>query len=107
MKRRIFRRPRAIADLEDQTLYYLENAGEEVASRFLSAAEETLERLLDLPLLGATRAYHNSSLEGLRMIGVRGFERHLLFYRPTPEGLEFVRMLHDARDLKAILKDEL
>ncbi len=107
MKRRIIRRPRATADLDDQTLYYLENAGEEVARRFLSAAEETLERLLDLPLLGATRTYLNPSLEGLRMFAVHGFERHVLFYRPTPEGLEFVRMLHDARDLKAILEDEL
>jgi toxin ParE1/3/4 len=107
MKRRILRRPRAIDDLEDQTLYYLENAGEEIASRFLSAAEETLERLLDLPLSGATRAYLNPSLEGLRMFPVRGFERHVLFYRPTPEGLEFVRILHDARDLKTILEDEV
>ncbi len=45
MKRRIIRRPRAMADLDDQTLYYLEIAGDEVARRFLSAAEETLERL--------------------------------------------------------------
>ena len=107
MKRRILRRLRAMADLDDQTLYYLENAGEEVASRFISAAEETLQRLLDLPLSGATRTYLNPSLEGLRMFPVRGFERHVLFYRPTPEGLEFVRMLHDARDLKTILEDEL
>ena len=107
MKRRIIRRLRAMADLDDQTLYYLENAGEEVARRFTIAAEETLERLLDLPLSGATRTYLNPSLEGLRMFPVRGFERHVLFYRPTPEGLEFVRMLHDARDLKAILEDDL
>ena len=57
MKRRIIRRPRAIEDLTEQTAYYLSEAGEEVASRFLMAAEETLERLLDLPLSGATRSY--------------------------------------------------
>ncbi len=96
-----------MADLDDQASYYLENAGEEVARRFLNAAEETLEGLLDLPLSGATRGYLNPSLEGLRMFAVRGFERHVLFYRPTPEGLEFVRVLHDARDIKAILEEEL
>ncbi len=63
--------------------------------------------MLDLPLSGGTRSYLNPSLEGLRMFPVRGFERHVLFYRPTPEGLELVRMLHDARDLKAILEEEL
>jgi hypothetical protein len=41
------------------------------------------------------------------MFPVRGFERHILFYRPTPGGLEFIRVLHDARDLRAILEDDL
>ena len=36
-----------------------------------------------------------------------GRQTTFTFYRPTPEGLEFVRLLHDARDLKAILEDEL
>ena len=81
--------------------------GAESAARFLMAAEETLERLLALPLSGASRGYLNPSLEGLRMFPVRGFERHVLFYRPTPEGLELIRVLHDARELKAILEDEL
>jgi toxin ParE1/3/4 len=107
MKHRIIRRPRAIDDLTEQTAYYLSEAGEEVASRFLAAAEETLEQLLELPLSGATRSYLNPSLEGLRMFPVRGFEHHVLFYRPTPEGLELIRVLHDARDLKTILEDEL
>ena len=107
MRRRIIRRPRAIEDLTEQTAYYLENAGEEIASRFLKATEETLGQLLDLPLSGAGRSHLNPSLEGLRMFPVRGFERHVLFYRPTPEGLEFIRMLHDARDLKPILEDEI
>ena len=106
MKRRILRRPRAIDDLTQQTAYYLSEAGEEIARRFLAAAEETLERLLDLPHAGASRTYLNPSLEGLRMFPVRGFERHVLFYRPTPEGLELVRVLHDARDLKPILEEE-
>jgi hypothetical protein len=49
MKRRVIRRPRAIEDFIEQTTYYLENAGDETADRFLSAAEETPEQLLDLP----------------------------------------------------------
>jgi toxin ParE1/3/4 len=107
MKRRIIRRPRATDDLTEQTAYYLSEAGREVASRFVRAVEETLEVVLDLPLSAPSRGYLNPSLEGLRMVQVRGFKRHVLFYRPTPEGLEFVRLLHDARDLKAILEDEV
>ncbi|MBI4604738.1 MAG: type II toxin-antitoxin system RelE/ParE family toxin [Planctomycetes bacterium] len=37
---------------------------------------------------------------------MRGFEQHLVFYRPVEDGIEVVRVLHGARDLRAILGEE-
>lgn len=37
---------------------------------------------------------------------VRGFERHLLFYRPLRGGVELVRVLHSSRDIGTVLGAE-
>jgi toxin ParE1/3/4 len=37
------------------------------------------------------------------MIAVKGFEKHLIFYRQRETGIEIVRVLHAARDVEAIL----
>ena len=37
------------------------------------------------------------------MVAVQGFEKHLVFYRPTEAGIEIVRVLHAARDIAAVL----
>jgi plasmid stabilization system protein ParE len=60
MSRRIRRRPQAEADLTDPFVYYLTNAGHEVAERFLTAVEETARRLLDRPGIGARGARSTS-----------------------------------------------
>jgi plasmid stabilization system protein ParE len=35
---------------------------------------------------------------------VAGFSNHLIFYRPVPNGVEVVRILHAARDWLAIIE---
>ncbi len=61
--------------------------------------------LLEHPELGPLRAFDRRDLSGLRSLPVHGFEKHLVFYRPTKEGIEVVRVLHGARDLGTILDD--
>jgi plasmid stabilization system protein ParE len=34
---------------------------------------------------------------------VRGFDHHLIFYRPTRTGITVIRVLHASRDLRAEL----
>jgi hypothetical protein len=41
-------------------------------------------------------------LAGILMLPVEGFEKHLVFYRPVPEGIELVRVYHAARDIDAV-----
>jgi hypothetical protein len=32
-----------------------------------------------------------------------GFEKHLIFYRPRPEGVEILDVIHGARDIEALV----
>jgi hypothetical protein len=58
------------------------------------------------PGIGAPRPRANPALRDLRMHPVRGFENHLLFYRPIPGGIELIRVLHGMRDIEAIMQAE-
>jgi toxin ParE1/3/4 len=106
MSRQIRRRPQAEADLTDQFVYYLTNAGHDVAERFLAAVEETARRLLDRPGIGARRSFRHPGLQDLRMHPVRGFDRHLIFYRERDDGIELVRVLHGARDIPSVMEGQ-
>ena len=105
MRRRTTRRPQAEADLTDQFVYYLTTGGAELAERFLAAVEAAAERLLETPGIGVKRSFHHPSLQGLRMHPVRGFERHLVFYRERDDGIEIVRVLHGARDIPSVMDE--
>ena len=44
----------------------------------------------------------NEWLAGGRVWRISGFEKHLIFYRPRPEGVEILDVIHGARDLEAL-----
>jgi toxin ParE1/3/4 len=104
--RRVVRKPRARQDLLEHFIYIGENASVEDAERFLKAAEAAFERLAMRPEMGARRDYRKPSLAGLRMWPITGFEKYLVFYRPTDQGIDVIRVLHGARDLKRLFEEE-
>lgn len=104
MRRRLHRHPRALSDLEESAVY-LGADNPAAALRFLDAVEATLRLLVKNPELGHTRTFERSALVGLRTIPVKGFGSHLVFYRPTRQGIEVLRVLHGARDLGAIFDE--
>ncbi len=106
MTRRVVRRPRARRDLLEHFIYIGENASVEDAERFLRAAEAAFEQLAKRPEMGARRDYHKPDLTGLRMWPIGGFEKYLVFYRPTDQGIDVIRVLHGARDLKRLFEEE-
>ncbi len=106
MSHRTIRRQPAVEDLADQAAWYIAHAGQAVSDRFLAAVERSLALLADMPGTGAPRPRLNPALRGLRMHPVRGFEGHLIFYRPIRDGIELVRVLHAAQDVDAILSAE-
>jgi plasmid stabilization system protein ParE len=40
----------------------------------------------------------------LRYWLIHGFKHHCIFYRPLPDGIEVVRILHAAQDLESALE---
>jgi toxin ParE1/3/4 len=88
------------ADFELQYRWYLEHAGEKVATRFLNAVQHTLHTLLEQPDLGRPRSFRHPALRDLRSARVRPpFHKLLIFYRTSPDNLQAWRLMHGARDL--------
>jgi toxin ParE1/3/4 len=102
MKPRITKHQLAKSDLAEQA-EYIRKDNPRAALRFLDAAEKTFEELASQPRLGGLEECTKPELAGLGCWRIRGFEKHLIFYVPVPHGIEVLRVLHGARDIKSIL----
>jgi toxin ParE1/3/4 len=40
----------------------------------------------------------------MRVWPVKGFENHLIFFRPIDGGIEVIRVLHAARDIESVFE---
>lgn len=60
---------------------------------------EQLQQLAKHPELCRSRTRRHAWWRGARSFAVRGFDKHLVQYRPTGAGIEVLRLLHGARDL--------
>ena len=103
---RIIKRPVAQFDLIAEADHLAQTADLEVAERFLDAAKASLEELARMPFMGSPRPYYAEELKDLRQWRIRGFTEYLIFYRPLPDGVEIVRILHGKRNIATILLDE-
>ncbi len=103
MTGRIIVRSSAHRDVVSQAEYFGEKANEELAYRFLEAAEAAYRLLLKHPALGKPSRIRSLRLAGVRELPMRDFEKHIIFYRPVQDGIEVIRVLHGARDLEALL----
>ena len=56
--------------------------------------------------MGSPREFQNSHLIGIRQWRVSGFENYLIFYRPIEDGIEVLRVLHGARDIEGLFREE-
>ena len=74
----------------------------EAALRFLDAAEATFKQLAAMPGMGRFRQFKDSRLQNLRSWRIEGFENYLVFYIPTPLGIQILRVLHGAQDLEKL-----
>mgnify|MGYP002785846217 CR=1 FL=1 len=86
---------------------FLEEAADtEVATAFLEAVNETTKQLAESPFLGFTREFRNTKLRNVRVWRIKGFEKHLIFYIPKKDSIEFVYVVHSARDYTKFFDDE-
>ena len=85
---------------------YLDQRSQALSDRFLEAVERTLTSLAGMPGLGAPYPLQNPALQGLRHSAIQGFPNHIVFYLPTADGIDVVRVLHGARNIESILERE-
>lgn len=94
---------KADAFLEDfalQALWYVRQAGDEVARRFQQAIDSRLRSLCEQPGLGRLRRFNHPKLQGVRSFALeRPFQNVLIFYREDAVTLQALRLMHGARDL--------
>ena len=100
-------RPRAKDDVIRQFRWYLiKHDAPDVAQRFLDRVQETVERIVEMPGVGAPTLIGNPALAGLRSCPVSGFDNIRVYYLATTETLRILRVLHGAQDVGAILATE-
>lgn len=89
-----------LEDFTLQAVWYVREAGGEVARRFQKAVDSTLHLLCEQPRAGRPRHFPNPKLQGLRSFPVeRPFQRFLIFYREDGATLQAVGLMDGARDL--------
>jgi toxin ParE1/3/4 len=80
-------------------LLYIRGVRPRAARRVHAAIGETLQFLAEYPGAGQERS---ELADRLRSLPVRRYRNFVVFYRPTHDGIEVIRVLHGARDLRRI-----
>jgi toxin ParE1/3/4 len=83
--------------------YLAEQGGEELAERFVNAAQQTFEALAAMPKVGVRCEFSRPVLRRVRRWPVKGFENWLIFYLPKKDGVEIVHVIHGASDINSLL----
>jgi len=106
MSLRIVQRRRARTDLLELVAWV---AGENppAALRLHESYDRTLDVLTEHPQLGRSYPSADPALHGMRVLPVQGFRKVLIFYRPTLDTVEIIRILHGSRDIPAVLGERL
>ena len=99
-------RPRARLDLLDQFVYLGEQASIEAAERYHAAVAETCKLLFKQPRSGSVYRSGILHLKGMRRMPVKGFEKFMMFYLPTANGVDIVRVLHGARNIQRVFAED-
>ncbi len=86
--------------------FYLADADEDVAQNFLNACNESFLFLAENKLIESVRNFKSIKLFEVRMWRVKGFEKYLIFYIPTENGIKILHVLHSATDYNRAFKGE-
>jgi toxin ParE1/3/4 len=86
----------------DDIAEYIATDNLDVAIELCLAVEDAVEKLAEMPGMGRLREFQNPALSPIRSWPVRGFRNYLIFYRPLPDGIEVLRVVHGARDVDSL-----
>jgi toxin ParE1/3/4 len=93
-------RPKALEDLVEVWAYIAEDSPRQ-ADAFAAAIDREIRGLARRPLIGRARPELLTDLRSLP------FGRYVIFYLPRKRGIEVVRVLHGARDLKPLFDEDV
>jgi toxin ParE1/3/4 len=93
-------RPKAVSDLSEIWAYIAEDSARQ-ADAFAARVHREFRTLARQPRMGRERP---ELLAGLRSLPVG---KYVIFYLPRSRGIEVVRVLHGARDLKLFFESEI
>jgi len=93
-------RPKALDDLAEIWAYIAEDSLRH-ADAFAAAIDGEIRDLAGHPLIGRARPELLTDLRSL------AFGRYVIFYLPRKRGIEVVRVLHGARDLKPLFDEDV
>lgn len=88
-------------DFSGVIAYYATEVSPELSVRFENQVVECFRLISKNPELGRRRK--DLAQPEMRSLGVADFENHLIFYQVRKDDLFFVRLLHGARNLTALL----
>ena len=92
----------AVADILEQADWYESQADYKLAERWENAVTTSLLRILKGPRLGQLCHFKSEELGDVRRAFVRGFPKHLVFYRFRDKELFVLRIVHGTRDLESL-----
>jgi toxin ParE1/3/4 len=102
MNRRILIHEDASLDLHEHCNYLAQNS-RDTAFHFFDAARQTFATLARMPGMG--NLYESEEdIINVHKWAIKGFKKHLIFYRYDDETLEILRIIHATRDLDPLLK---
>lgn len=96
---RLFVSDTAAADILEQADWYESQSDESLAERWESAVTAALLRILEIPEAGTSCIFPSSKLRHVRRARIKGFPKHLIFYRFSEGEVFILRVIHGARDL--------
>jgi toxin ParE1/3/4 len=99
----ILKRPQALRDIEECFVYIAED-NLDAGFEFLSAIEQSFQRLAEFPFIGKKKEFMHPEFQCLRMWPVSGFENYLIFYAATKDVIEIVRLLYSSRDIEELFE---
>lgn len=99
----------AAVSIVEQAEYYQQASDISLAQRWETAVLQAAQSLLNSPERGTLCRFRSPALEGLRWTLIIGFPKHMLFYRylSREQAILIVQVLHGARDLEALLDENL
>ena len=101
-------REQAKSDADEAAAWYAKQGGLALELAFVDALEAAYDLIFRHPRIGSTRhAEHAADLPTpLRLLPLKRFDHHLIYYIELPQHVEIIRVWHASRGLETLIRNE-